>query len=104
MAQTPTAHDHAAPEATAAPSTGRKAVAALGMLAAVAAVATLGVLSNAPHTDGWYAEVERVPWSPPNWLFGPAWTILYVLIAVSGSCSGVAGSGDPGGARRRGAS
>ena len=31
-----------------------------------------------------YVEVERPSWSPPGWVFGPVWTILYVLIAFAG--------------------
>lgn len=31
----------------------------------------------------WYAQLIKPAWAPPTWLFGPAWTILYVLIAVS---------------------
>ena len=33
--------------------------------------------------NAWYAELTRPPLTPPNWLFGPAWTILYIMIAVS---------------------
>jgi len=33
--------------------------------------------------NAWYAELNRPYLTPPNWLFGPAWTILYIMIAVS---------------------
>ena len=31
----------------------------------------------------WYAALQRPSFSPPNWLFGPAWITLYILMGIS---------------------
>ena len=35
------------------------------------------------NTFDWYAMLLKPTWAPPAWLFGPVWSVLYVLIAVS---------------------
>ena len=34
-------------------------------------------------TDGWYAALHKPAWNPPAWVFGPAWSLLYALMAVA---------------------
>ena len=35
------------------------------------------------NTYNWYQTLIRPSWAPPSWLFGPVWTVLYALIAIS---------------------
>lgn len=55
----------------------------LGLLAASGVVAFLGGLASVSGVDGWYAQADKPAWTPPNWVFGPVWTVLYVLMAVA---------------------
>lgn len=52
-------------------------------LALVAAVAVAGSAVTAPNIPTWYATLAKPAFTPPNWLFGPAWTALYGLMAVA---------------------
>lgn len=66
------------------PSVLKQVLVGVGLIAVVAAIAFFGSLATIRHTDGWYAEVTKVPWSPPNSVFGPVWSVLYLLIAIAG--------------------
>jgi benzodiazapine receptor len=47
------------------------------------AVAALGSWLTVPALPGWYANLNRPTWTPPNQVFAPVWSILYALMAVA---------------------
>ena len=52
-------------------------------LAAALAAAVIGGLATGSSVATWYAALRKPAFAPPNWLFGPAWTVLYILMAVA---------------------
>lgn len=49
------------------------------------AVNVFAAMSGALFPPGdWYKTLNKPPWTPPDWLFAPAWTLLFVMIAYSG--------------------
>lgn len=35
------------------------------------------------NTYKWYSQLRKPTWAPPRWLFGPVWSVLYVIIAIT---------------------
>jgi len=35
------------------------------------------------NTYSWYSQLIKPSWAPPAWLFGPVWTVLYAIIALT---------------------
>ncbi len=60
----------------------RQALGLLGWLAVSFAAAAAGGLASA-NAGAFYQELARPGWAPPAWLFGPAWSLLYTLMAVA---------------------
>lgn len=41
---------------------------------------SLSGLATGPAVKGWYAEIAKPSWNPPNWIFGPVWSLLYLMM------------------------
>ncbi|HRS95541.1 MAG TPA: tryptophan-rich sensory protein [Candidatus Latescibacteria bacterium] len=52
-------------------------------LIVVFSVSVIGGLFTASSVGTWYEGLAKPSWRPPNWLFGPVWTLLYAMMAVS---------------------
>jgi translocator protein len=60
------------------------ALAGFGAIATATAVGGALVGPGRPTVMAWYRTLRKPPFTPPSGLFGPVWTLLYALIAVSG--------------------
>jgi translocator protein len=43
----------------------------------------IGSIFTTASIPTWYATLEKPSFNPPNWLFGPVWTILFILMGIS---------------------
>jgi benzodiazapine receptor len=45
--------------------------------------AGLGGLATGRSVDTWYKDLAKPSWTPPDWVFGPVWTLLYMAMAIA---------------------
>ena len=61
--------------------------------------AGIGGAVTSPQIGNWYATLAKPSWNPPNWVFGPVWSALYLCMAVAAWLvwrqKGLAGAGGP---------
>lgn len=58
-------------------------VALLGFVALCLGVAAIGGWATSISVDGWYQTLDKPRWTPPDRVFAPVWTILYLMMAVA---------------------
>lgn len=56
------------------------------LVACIGAAFVAGAIGSAAtfeHVRSWYPTLAKPSWNPPNWIFGPVWTTLYVLMGIA---------------------
>lgn len=54
-----------------------------GLILLCLAVGGIGGAASSGAIDGWYRMIAKPSWTPPDWVFGPVWTVLYIMMAVA---------------------
>jgi tryptophan-rich sensory protein/uncharacterized protein YbjT (DUF2867 family) len=66
------------------PSVPVQSLALFGFLLVCFGTAAVGAGWTSESVNGWYQTLARPAWTPPDWVFGPVWTVLYFLMAIAG--------------------
>lgn len=66
-----------------APFLGNPTVQLLLALSATFGVGFIAAQANFRGLPFWYQTLAKPSWTPPNWLFGPVWTILYAMMGIA---------------------
>jgi tryptophan-rich sensory protein len=43
----------------------------------------IGAFATTPEIAGWYKTIKKPSWNPPDYVFGPVWTTLYIMMAIA---------------------
>lgn len=71
----------------------------VGLVVSVGITFSAAFIGSRFPVDEWYAALTKPAWNPPNWIFGPVWGLLYLLMAIAAWLvwreSGFSGAGLP---------
>lgn len=68
------------------PTMVRQVVMLLFFIVICISAAGLGASATATSVGGWYQTLNKPSWNPPDWIFGPVWTTLYLMMAIAAWC------------------
>lgn len=54
-----------------------------GFLSLSFGAAAIGGAATIPNLSSWYAGLRKPAWTPPGWVFGPVWTVLYAMMSIA---------------------
>jgi len=63
---------------------GKRLAEAAGSLLVLLAVVATAAVGGWFMPGAWYRELQKPDWNPPDWIFGPVWTTLYLFMIVAG--------------------
>jgi tryptophan-rich sensory protein len=55
----------------------------VGSIAVSLLAGGIGSIFTVANIPGWYEHLQKSPLNPPNWVFGPVWTLLYILMGIA---------------------
>ena len=67
------------------PNRSRDLLALFAFIILCLAVSGIGGVITSTSVDTWYQALEKPPFNPPDWVFAPVWTALYILMGIAAS-------------------
>jgi len=67
----------------AAKEKGNEVIKIIGYIILIEVIGSAGALATNPQIPTWYASINKPFFNPPNWIFGPVWTLLFALLGYN---------------------